>query len=494
MNSYKIIKIVFVLSVMNVFLCAETYAQNTINLADVLQNNMVIQQNKPFKVWGAASPGAIVTIQPDWAKSQEIRTDQDGNFIAQIKVPKARPGDFKAHSIRINSNGQETTLTNLLIGDVWLCSGQSNMQFKLAEDKHAAKELPAANYPNIRLFNADLNFSAAPIHHIKGKWQACTPESAKNFSAAGYYMGRMLHNRLNIPIGLVFSGIGASKVEAFIPQDVMAANSILDSAYLKPYLDSPRSKEVVNSGFSFEKVMRPYLLYNAMIHPLLNLSLKGFCWYQGESNRNERRIYTLATQTMIKTWRQRFKQGELPFYYIQVAPYFYEKENPELNDYAFFREAQENILTLHNTAMVVSMDVGEAKDLHPKEKRALGIRLARTALNLTYGIDTVDYLGPHYKSMKIKNSTIIIHFDKKSIRSGLNTKDNKAPDFFFIAGADQVFHKAEARIEGATVVISSDKVPQPVAARYAFTNYPVTNLQNSKGLPAVPFRTDNWPE
>jgi len=469
-------------------------AQTTFKIADVLQSNMVIQQKKPFKVWGTASPGSVVSIEADWTKPLIIKADDEGNFIGSINVPTAKKGDFATHTIHIKNDGQNTILSNLLIGDVWLCSGQSNMQFKVAEDKNAATELLAANYPNIRLFSADLNFSAEPITTIKGKWQACTPESVKNFSAAGYFFGKTLYHRLNIPIGLIFSGIGASKVEAFIPQDVLAANKVLDSAYLTPYLSSPKSKEKIDGGFSFEKVMRPYLLYNAMIHPLINLSLSGFCWYQGESNRMEREVYTLATQTMIRTWRERFGQGDLPFYYIQVAPYFYEKEDPELNDYAFFREAQERIATLKNTAMVVSMDVGEAKDLHPKEKRALGIRLARTALNLHYGMDTVAYKGPHCKSMQVKGNTAVIYFDKESVKSGLNTNDGKAPQFFTIAGADGVFHDAEAKIAGQTVVVSSDKVQHPVAVRYAFTNYPVTNLQNTRGLPAVPFRTDNWPE
>ena len=469
-------------------------AQTTLKIADVLQSNMVVQQKKPFKIWGTAKPGSVVTIESDWSKTLQVKALENGEFTAKIKVPAAIKGDFTQHKISIKSDGQTTVLENLLIGDIWLCSGQSNMQFKVSEDKHASTELPAANYPNIRLYSADLNFSAVPIRNIKGKWQACTPESAKNFSAAGYYMGKTLYHRLNIPIGIIFSGIGASKVEAFIPQDVLAGNSMLDSAYLKPYLSSPKSKEKIDGGFSFEKVMRPYLLYNAMIHPLINLSISGFCWYQGESNKSERAVYTLATQTLIKAWRERFGQGDLPFYYIQVAPFFYDKEDPVLNDYAFFREAQERIATLKNTAMVVSMDVGEAKDLHPKEKRALGIRLAKTALNLHYGMDTVAYLGPHYKSMKVIGDVAVISFDKESIKSGLNTNDGGAPQFFTIAGADKVFYNAEAEIVGQTVVLSSDKVPNPVAVRYAFTNYPVTNFQNAAGLPAVPFRTDDWPE
>jgi len=469
-------------------------AQQRLKLADILQSNMVIQQNKAFKIWGNASPGAALIIEADWSKPVKVKADEQGNFLTKINVPKAVKGDFTTHTIRITSDKEEVSISNMLIGEVWICSGQSNMQFKLAEDKNAATELQKADHPNIRLFNAALNFSNSPLQTIKGKWQACTPETVKDFSAVGYYFAKTLQNRLNIPIGVIFSGIGASKAEAFIPQEVLAANPLLDSAYLKPYLNSPKSKEVVDGGFSFEKVMRPYLLYNAMINPLINLSVKGFCWYQGESNRNERNIYTLATQTLIRSWRERFAQGELPFYYVQVAPYFYDQEDPKLNDYAFFRESQERISSLKNTAMVVSMDVGEAKDLHPKQKGPLGVRLARTSLNLTYGIDTVDWKGPQYKSMKIKGSTVIISFDKTSVKSGLNTNDGQIPKYFTIAGADRVFYPAIAKIDGNNIILSSDEVKNPAAVRYAFTNYPVTNLQNIKGLPAVPFRTDNWPE
>ncbi|MEJ7560579.1 MAG: sialate O-acetylesterase [Pedobacter sp.] len=469
-------------------------AQETLFLSNVLQSNMVVQQNKPFKIWGTASPDALVTVAADWCQKVSATADANGNFVVLIDVPAVKMGDFKPHTIGVTSGKADVKLENILIGEVWICSGQSNMQFKVLEDKNAATELPAANYPNIRLFYSDLNFSATPIQAIKGKWQACNPETVKNFSAVGYYFGKSLYNSLNIPIGLVFSGIGASKVEAFLPEETLKSNPILDSVYLQPYLSSPKSKETVNSGFSFEKVTRPFLLYNALINPLINLSIKGFCWYQGEGNRMERASYTLATQMLIKSWRKKFAQGELPFYYVQVAPYFYDKEDPTLADYAFFRESQEKVSEINNTAMVVSMDVGEAKDLHPKSKRPLGIRLAKTALNRTYGLDTAVYQGPRYKYLEVKGKTAIIHFAELGLGTGLNTNDQSAPKFFTLAGADQKFYDASARIEGNTVVLSSDKVKKPVAVRYAFTNYPVTNFQNKEGLPAFPFRTDDWPE
>ncbi|MES2454123.1 MAG: sialate O-acetylesterase [Bacteroidota bacterium] len=466
-----------------------------LKVADILQSNMVVQQNKPFKVWGTAKGGSEVEILADWLPaSTKVTATPDGNFMGIIQVPQVRAGNFSKHQLKIRSNAREVVLDNLLIGEVWICSGQSNMQFKLAEDKNAATELPLANYPNIRLFNAELNFSAVPISNIKGKWQACTPEQVKNFSAVGYYFAKQIQERLNLPVGIIFSGIGASKVEAFIPQEVLAGNKTLDSAYLQPYLNSPKSKELINGGFSFEKVTRPFLLYNALIHPLCNLSIKGFCWYQGEGNRTERDTYTLATQSLIKSWRSSFAQGDLPFYYVQVAPFFYDKEDPLLNDYAFFREAQEKVAEINNTGMVVSMDVGESKDLHPKNKGPLGERLARTALNRTYGLDTVAYLGPKFKYMEVRGKQVIVYFEEQSVGTGLTTNNKKAPEFFRIAGAEGVFYNAKATIQGKTVVLVSDQVKHPIAVRYAFSNYPVTNLQNASGLPAIPFRSDQWPE
>jgi len=469
-------------------------AQQTLVLSNVLQSNMVVQQNKPFKVWGTASPNSLVTVVADWSQKVSTTADSNGDFVALINVPAVKIGDFKPHTIEVKSGQDEVRLDGVLIGEVWICSGQSNMQFKLMEDKNSATELQAANYPNIRLFYADLNFSATPIQSIKGRWEACSPETVKKFSAVGYYFGKSIYSNLNIPVGIIFSGIGASKVEAFLPQETLQNNPTLDSVYLQPYLNSPKSKEKVNSGFSFEKVTRPFLLYNALINPLINLSIKGFCWYQGEGNRMERASYTLATQMLIKSWREKFAQGELPFYYVQVAPFFYDKEDPTLADYAFFRESQEKVLEINNTGMVVSMDVGEAKDLHPKNKRPLGIRLAKIALNRTYGLDTTVYQGPQYEYFEIRGKFTVIHFKQGTVLNGLITNDSLAPGFFTIAGADQKFYNATAKIVGNTILLISDKVKKPIAVRYAFTNYAVTNLQNRSGLPAVPFRTDRWPE
>ncbi|UCS93366.1 sialate O-acetylesterase [Echinicola marina] len=466
-----------------------------LSFADPLGDHMVVQQNKLLKVWGNAEPGAIVRITADWASSPvEVVADSFGKFLGILPVPRVKRGDFSSHWLRISSNKTSVQLDDILIGDVWICSGQSNMQFGMDEAVNAEEEIKKANHPNLRLFYAGLNFSNVPIDDINGEWKSCDSSAVRKFSAVAYYFGSKLHEDLDIPVGVIFTGIGASAAQAYVPREVLQADSVLNGVYLQPYLQSDKSKEKIDGGFSFEKVTRPYLLYNAIIHPFKNLSISGFCWYQGESNRHERESYRLLTQSMIKSWRAAFSQGELPFYMVQVAPFFYDIEDPKMADYAFFREAQEEVTALGNTEMVVTMDVGEAKDLHPKNKKPIGERLARTALNRYYGELQVDYQGPQLMDVEYDKGKAVVSFKTESIKSGLQTNDGMPPKFFQVAGADQVFYPAQAVIEGNQVVLSSKEVKKPVAVRYAFTNYPVTNLENKAGIPAVPFRTDNWQE
>ncbi len=494
MNGQKnIITILFFLLTINIRLTAQESKRLSLN--SVLQSNMVIQQNKPFKIWGSAPAGETVAITADWIKTPiKVIADAENKFLGILPVPVIKKGDFTKHQLVVSGNDESVTLTNLLIGETWICSGQSNMQFSMKETIDSAKEIPAANCPNIRLFSSGLNFSNEPIDTIRGSWQECSPLSVRNFSAVAYHFGRELYNTLNVPVGIIFTGIGASAAQAYVPRDVLAADPLLDSMYLQPYLRSPRSKEKMTGGFSFEKVTRPFLLYNAIIHPFTNLSLRGFTWYQGEANRMERESYTKLTQAMIESWRTNFGQGNLPFYYVQVAPFWYDKADSTLADYAFFREAQEKISGLNNTEMVLTMDVGEARNLHPKNKKPVGVRLAKTALNREYGLLEVPYCGPQYDYVVFDSRKAVIHFQTQTIKSGLSTNNGSPPDFFTMAGADKVFYPATALIMGKDIVVTSAKVKKPVAVRYAFTNFAVTNLQNNDGFPAVPFRTDHWDE
>ncbi|WP_432711710.1 sialate O-acetylesterase [Pedobacter sp.] len=493
MNSIKYL-LIFCLA-LNLTNHSYSAVKDSLSLADALQNNMVLQQNKAFKVWGKANAGEKISITADWmANPIIVIAANNGIFEGMIAVPQAKRGDFSSHYILVGTKKEKKKLINLLIGDVWFCSGQSNMQFAVKEMTGAADVISKANQPHIRLLNVELNFSKYPIDTFAGKWQECSGANVKGFSAVGYTFGRKLYDELNIPIGIIFSGIGASGVQAYLPQDVLANNSLLNQTYLQPYLDSLKAKEEISSAFSFEKVVRPFLLYNAMIHPFINLSIKGFCWYQGESNHMERIAYVEAMHVMIKEWRTRFKQADLPFYYVQIAPFAHEKEDVKLTYDAFFREAQGQIAELNNTKMICTMDVGEAKNLHPTKKEPIGHRLAAVALNRTYHQLSVTYMGPTFSHAIFQKEIATIYFKQETLSGGLNTSDGQAPAFFFVAGDDQIFYPAIAKIINNTIVVTSDKVIKPRAVRYAFFNYPVTNLQNSNGFPALPFRTDDWPE
>jgi sialate O-acetylesterase len=474
-----------------------------VRLANALQSNMVVQQNKPFKVWGTAPAGDIITVKADWlAGPVQVTAGKDNRWMGVIPVPPARKGNYDKHTITISDADTTAHLTNVLIGDVWFCSGQSNMQYGIKDKGDGSntgivnyeQEIAAANYPNLRLLGVALDFKATPAEGFTGWWVECSPKTVADFSGVAYSFGKELQQQLDIPIGIIVSCIGASTAQAYTSKAALAADALTKTQYLDPYENSALAKEPVTSDFTWEKVTRPYLLYNTFIHPFINLSISGFCWYQGESNRTERAGYTHLVQTMVKGWRHDFAQGDLPFYYVQVAPFFWDNQDETLSDYAFFREAQEKIGDLNNTSMIVTMDVGEAKNLHPRNKKPVGVRLVKTALNRHYGFLDIPYLGPHFSQLTLEGNTAIVGFDPETVKSGLRTNDGKAPTYFSVAGADKHFHPATAKISGNKVYVTSSKVAKPVAVRYAFTNTAVTNLMNGNGFPAVPFRTDNWPE
>ena len=477
-------------------------ATTNLRLPAIFGDHMVLQADMPVRIWGWAAAGHNVTVGFRDAVYSST-AGPEGKWSVQLGACKSG-GPYE---MSIGDGEGRTILHDIFVGDVWLASGQSNMEFGIQTDSRAAQGIAGATDSLIRFFYVPMARSAEPLDEIgqaaqeaDGKWVVCSPSVMASkwawhgFSAVGYYFGRELLETLNVPVGIIFSGIGASAAQAYVPQPVLAADTQLNRIYLQPYLNSPRSKEVINSGFSFEKVTRPFLLYNAIIYPLRHISLRGICWYQGEANRKERESYTRLTQVLIQSWREMFGHYDLPFYYVQVAPFFLDKDDPVLADYAFFREAQEKVSALNNTAMITTVDVGEAKNLHPHNKKPIGIRLARTALNRTYGrLDTV-WRGPQYHHMEVEGKKIRLFFEPGTTSGGLKTDDGGAPGFFSVAGADQQFYPAEATIEGDQILVWSAKVRRPVAVRYAFTNYAITTLHNGAGWPVIPFRTDNWVE
>ncbi|MEO8711058.1 MAG: sialate O-acetylesterase [Parafilimonas sp.] len=490
------------------FLCAAVSAQQAslFSVANPLQSNMVIQQAKPMKFWGTAQNGDVIKVKADWMKNPvTINADKNNEWLGTIEVPAAIPGKYTAHTITIIDNSDTVKLSNILIGEVWLCGGQSNMDMQLKPFLPWIKgvddfenEIAKANHPEIRVLDIPTVFKKNPIKETTGTWKICTPENAADFSAVAYYFGLALLDKLHVPVGLVTSTVGGSSCQIWTSRETLAADDSLNKKYLYPYDTSAASKEILDSVITFEKVVRPALFYNGMIYPLRNISLRGFLWYQGESNRNDGSIYTRLNIAMIKNWRTLFAQGDLPFYYVQVAPYNWQQYDSINNndstafDYAIFREAQTNILKEKNTGIALTMDIAQADDLHPRDKKDVGIRLAKNAFAKTYNFKNVQYEGPRFSSFSINKNIVTVSFDKASIGAGLTTSDNQSPKHFFIAGNDKMFYPADAKIVNDKVELYSPKVDKPVAVRYAFTNYPVTNFCNKDGLPAMPFRTDTW--
>lgn len=461
---------------------------NTLRLASVLNSNMVIQQSKPFTVWGFAAPASIVTVQTSWKEKVKVKVNTDGTWKGSIRVPAVKRGDYTAHTITVVNLSQTKVLTNILIGEVWLCSGQSNMDMSMqpVQPWHNGvsdhvNEIAKADYPNIRLFKVKKETAVSLSDTLSGEWLPCNPVNVAAFSGVAYYFGRKLFNELNIPIGLVQAAYGGASCQAFMKKEVLEADTLLKKRYLDPYYESPEAKKIE---------LRPTLIYNAMIHPLINLSIKGVLWYQGESNAGEIKLYPILNAALIKSWRNDFNQPDLPFFYVQMTPYNWKNTNPALNNYARFREAQASILSLiHNTGMVCTMDVGEPDNIHPVNKRPVGERLAALALNKSYGVKTIICNGPAFDAMTVDGDKIKIKF---KYADGLITNNDLPPLHFFIAGPDKVFKQAQAEIKGNEVWLYSKEISKPSAVRYAFTNDCISNLLNKHGFPALPFRTDNW--
>ena len=458
-------------------------------LAQVLQNNMVVQQGKPFTLWGNAPAGSLVKVQADWGKEKSVLADNNGVWKLQIDVPVVKAGDFTPHSILISCGNEKKHLDNILLGEVWFLSGQSNMSMSMKPFLPWHKgvlnhetEIAKANYPYIRLYKQDKASSDTLQYVSSGKWEVCTPQSVAEFSGVAYYFGRRIFEEMNVPVGIVLSALGGMSCQSFTPAETLKSDKVLCEKFWNTYLADPQ--------MAFSK--RPSHLYNGMINPFIHLSIRGFGWYQGESNSGHRELYTLLNSKMIKAWRGKFNQGELPFYFVQMTPYAWKSKDFYGGGYAFFREAQEQILTVtEHTDMVSTMDAGEVNTIHPSDKKTVGERMASLALHYDYNKKGV-YKGPVYKSMRIDANKVLVSFTTETVGSGLGTKDRELPRYFYLAGEDRVFYKANAIIKGDMIELASDKVATPVAVRYAFLTYPITNFQNNEGFAAYPFRTDTW--
>ena len=433
-----------------------------LKLPAVISDNMVLQREATAPVWGWTEPGEMVAVT--FAnQSQTTKADDDGRWNVVLKELKV--GDPQEMTITAGS-GESVTLKNILVGEVWICSGQSNMEMSVKSSKDSGKEIAAAEYPEIRLFKVKREKAAKPKTDCQGSWVQCSPASVGDFSGVGYFFARDLHKEIGVPIGIIQAAWGGTPAEFWTSREVLEADPVLKSL-----------------------VTRGSVLYNGMIAPLIPYAIRGAVWYQGEANSSRAFQYRALLPAMIKNWRTDWARGDFPFGIVQLAPYRYGRNDPACC--AELWEAQ--LLTVKNTpntGLAVTTDLGNLRDIHPKNKQDVGNRLALWALGTVYGKEDLVYSGPIYKSMKVEGDTIRLSFDH--VGGGLASRDGKPPSDFTIAGADEKFHPASATIEGDTVVVNSDEVAEPVAVRFGWRDTAGPNLINKEGLPASPFRTDTF--
>ncbi len=457
-----------------------------LRLPKILGSGMVLQRDSEVRIWGWADAGEQVVVHCDWLDaSVDAAADSDGKW--QLTLTTVGAGG--PHSISIAAENT-IELNDILFGEVWLASGQSNMEMPLVSVsdaytgiQNADAEVASSAFPEIRLFQVGNFSSREPLDDVQSgiemygippaacQWNVCAPETIPYFASTAYFFARNLHSELKVPIGIIDSSWGGTPAEAWTPVaglEKLGYSAELDQAATAA--QDPTAKI-------------PTRLYNGMIHPLRNFKIKGAIWYQGEGNAGRAEKYRDLFATMIELWRGVFGY-EFPFYFVQIAPFNYSGINA-----AYLREAQLETMSVSHTGMAVTMDIGNLTDIHPKNKQQVGRRLALWALAKDYGRELI-YSGPIFAEAEYENGRVRLSFDH--LDGGLGTNDDRPPSHFSIAGADQVFHAATAVIDGDQVIVSCDDVKQPAAVRYAFDSGDQPNLINRAGLPASSFRTDRW--
>lgn len=432
--------------------------------SEIFSDNAVLQQGMKLPVWGTADDGEKLVVS---IAGQTVSTTASGGKWRVELAPLKAGGPF---TLVIAGPSNKVEAKNVLVGEVWIAGGQSNMEWTVKKAANAETEIAESANPQIHLITiAHRQKATTPQTRVNGKWVECGPETVGDFSAVAYFFGRAIQKKLGVPVGLVSCNVGGTTAERWMSKEAFDAEPTL--------ADMPRT----------QKDKGDFDLYNGMLHPLIPYAIRGAIWYQGESNANEAWHYRTLFPAMIKCWRDQWGQGDFPFLFVQLAPYnkgIKEGIWPELREAQLMTTAKSP-----NTAMAVITDVGEETNIHPTKKQPVGERLALAARALAYG-EKVEYSGPIFESMTVSGPQAILHF--KHVGSGLVAKGDKLVGFT-IAGNDKKFHEADAKIEGDTVVASSPDVVKPVAVRFGWANYPVVNLWNKNGLPASPFRTDDFP-
>ena len=440
-----------------------------VTVPSLFSDNMVLQRDRPVRVWGWATPGEEVRVDVAGQKWLAL-ADADGTWKVMIDaMPAGGP-----HTLVVRGTNT-LTFENVMYGDVYVCSGQSNMQFTVREANDADEEIAEANYSNIRLFHVPQVPSESKSADVIASWDECSPESVAKFSAVAYYFGRSLNQETGVPIGLIHTSWGGTPVESWMSRQVLRTIP-QTSALLDAHFDAVKEFGTVRNP-----PRSPGALYNGMIAPFTRFTIAGAIWYQGESNANDPGLYRFSFPAMIRDWRRAWGY-DFPFYFVQLASFRGNAGWPGL------REAQLMALNEPNTGMAVAIDIGETNDIHPKNKQDVGKRLARWALRDIYGLDVV-VSGPLYKDHKIFETNVEVLFE---FGGGMAPADGELILGFEIAGADRKFVPARAVVKGNTVVVSNPMVRVPVAVRYAWHSDPNCNLVNKAGLPASPFRTDDW--
>ena len=449
--------------------------QAEVKLNKLFSDAMVLQRDRANPIWGTGAADEEIKIS---LGKTEVKAKADAQGMWQAELPALTAGG--PHELQV-AGSNTITVKDVLIGEVWLCSGQSNMAMMVARSLNADTEKAAAEFPQIRMFTVPRNSQKEPQTELAGSWTVCSPQTVGNFSATAYFFGRELHAALKVPVGLINSSVGGTPIEFWTSRQAH-----------KAFVKSPAGADVYpEKGAGSELRDGASNLYNGMIAPLGQFGIRGAIWYQGERNsRFNGQAYGGLLRTMIADWRTRWNQPEMPFLFVQLPNYTAAQKAPvETNGWVQVREGMLQTLKVPQTGMAVTLDVGDAKDIHPKNKQAVGQRLARWALGTTYQQEG-EYSGPLYKSMKVSDGKILLEFSH--IGQGLSTPDNQPLQGFAIAGEDKKFVNAHARIVGDSIEVSSPAVPKPVAVRYAWAPNPTFNLFNQDGLPASPFRTDDW--
>ncbi|QDT69407.1 hypothetical protein MalM25_23440 [Planctomycetes bacterium MalM25] len=502
------------------FIGAPLVASAAVRLPYVFTHHMVLQRDMPAPIWGTAEPGEKVTVRFD-GQEHAATADASGNW--RVTLDPLSPGAPRELVITSDRAEGPVVVEEVLVGDVWICSGQSNMQWALRNAKDSDLTTLTADRPEIRLLKVNQLGSPTPLDDIDQPWELCTPESVQDFSAVGYHFGVQLQESLGVPIGLIRNAWGGSACEAWTPRERLTENELF-----KPYLDQWRKTESQHDEAALRaeyaerlakfyenravayaareslprvpglknplfQQHRPANLYNARVAPIAPFAIKGVIWYQGESNAGRAYAYRDLFPMMIQSWRDHWAQGDFPFYWVQLADFKKERRlGSEDSEWAELREAQTMTRDrLPNVGEAVIIDLGEANDIHPRNKRDVGLRLARLALAETYGLK-IKGRSARFDRVEFADGKAVVSF--RDVGGGLKTFDGVAPAGFALAGEDRVFHPAVAKVvDKAGVELSSSEVPVPVAVRYAWAFNPVVNLYDSAWLPVTPFRTDDWP-